>query len=62
MDLVISTLSYDPGYQYIAEAGQLIRELVNTKSDAFTSKYESQESVMTSKIEKIVEAIQDKYS
>ena len=62
LDLVISTLSYDPGYQYIAEAGQLIRELVNTKSDAFTSKYESQESVMTSKIEKIVEAIQDKYS
>jgi hypothetical protein len=62
LDLVISTLSYDPGYQYILEAGAMLRNLVQSKSSSFTSSYEAQESVMTTKIEKILEAIQDKYS
>ena len=62
LDLILSTLSYDPGYLYISEAGLMLRELTNAKSDAFASKYSAQESVMNSKIEKIVEAIADKYS
>ena len=62
LDLVISTLSYDPGYQYIAEAGALLRDLVQTKSTSFSSKYDGQANVMTTKIEKIVDAITEKYS
>ena len=62
LDLIISTLSYDPGYLYVVEAGQLLRDLVHQTSDAFASKYASQESTMNTKIEKIVQAITDNYS
>ena len=61
LDLVISTLAYDPGYQYIAEAGAFLRNLVASKSTSFASAYAGQESVMQSKIDKIVEAIETKY-
>ncbi len=62
LDLILSTLSYDPGYLYVAEAGQMLRDLVQKKSSAFSSAYSSQESVMNTKIEKIVQAINDKYA
>ena len=61
LDLVISTLSYDPGYQYIGEAGAFLRDLVHGYSDAFVSSYEGKASVMQDKIDKIVEAIETKY-
>ena len=62
LDLVIGTLSYDPGYQYISEAGAFLRNLVAAQSTAFASAYAGNESVMQSKIDKIVEAIESKYS
>ncbi len=62
LDLIISTLTYDPGYLYIYEAGYLIRNLVNTKSTAFASAYTQQESKMLTKIQDIVDAIADRYS
>jgi hypothetical protein len=61
LDLVISTLSYDPGYQYIGEAGAFLRDLVAAQSTAFVSSYTSKESLMQSKIDKIIEAIETKY-
>ena len=61
LDLVIGTLSYDPGYQYIAESGAFLRDLVATKSTSFASAYAGKESIMQSKIDKIVEAIETKY-
>jgi hypothetical protein len=62
LDLIISTLRYDPGYLYIAEAGAMLRDLVHQKSEAFASKYTSQESLMNKKITDIVDAITEKYS
>ncbi len=61
LDLVISTLSYDPGYQYIKEAGQFLRDLVHTYSAAFVSSYETNATKMQDTIDKIVEAIETKY-
>jgi hypothetical protein len=40
----------------------MLRDLVHQKSEAFASKYTSQESLMNKKITDIVDAITEKYS
>jgi hypothetical protein len=62
LDLIISTLRYDPGYLYILEAGQMMRDLVQSTSTNFASSYASQGTKMQTKIDDIIEAIESKYS
>ena len=62
LDLIISTLRYDPGYLYILEAGQMMRDLVQSTSTNFASSYASQGPKMQTKIDDIIEAIESKYS
>lgn len=62
LDIIISTMSYDMGYLYLADTGAMLRDLCNTKSTAFASKYKTYENSLNSTIEKIVKALEDRYS
>ena len=62
LDIAISTLRYDMGYLYIAEAGKLLRDLCDQRSDAFASSWASQEGAMQTKIDDIVDAVLSKYN
>ena len=61
LDIIFSSLRYDMGYLFVAQASSMIRSLGRNFSTDLASSYKGQEGTFTSALDKLINAIEQHY-